>query len=96
MPGGWNDPDMLVIGNFGLSESQERAQLAFWAIWAAPLFISADIRPGKMRESSKKLLINQNLIRINQDSLGIQGTLLRAVLSPISKLSVLRKFLQIN
>lgn len=82
--GQWNDPDMMVIGDFGLSEVQERAQMAFWAMWAAPLFISADVRPGAMRASSKALLQNRNLIRINQDALGRQGTLLSDVRSPPS------------
>ena len=34
-PGGWNDPDMLVIGDFGLSLDQQKAQMAMWAIFAA-------------------------------------------------------------
>lgn len=79
--GAWNDPDMLVLGNFGLSESQERAQMAFWSVWAAPLIISADIRPGQMRASSKALLQNKNLIRINQDPLGRQGVHILAVIA---------------
>ena len=70
---------MMVIGDFGLSEAQERAQMAFWALWAAPLFISADVRPGAMRASSRALLQNRNLLRINQDPLGLQGTLLSDV-----------------
>ena len=77
--GAWNDPDMLVIGDFGLSEAQERAQMAFFSLWASPLTISADIRPGQMRPFSKALLQNKNLIRINQDPLGRQGVLLLSV-----------------
>jgi hypothetical protein len=38
-PGGWNDPDMLVIGNFGLSYDQSKAQMALWVIFAAPLLM---------------------------------------------------------
>ena len=67
---------MMVIGDFGLSEVQERAQITFWALWAAPLFISA---AGAMRASSRALLQNRNLLRINQDALGLQGTLLNDV-----------------
>ncbi|XP_067404521.1 alpha-galactosidase A isoform X2 [Emydura macquarii macquarii] len=43
-PGGWNDPDMLVIGNFGLSWDQQLTQMALWAIMAAPLLMSNDLR----------------------------------------------------
>ncbi|CAF1144803.1 unnamed protein product, partial [Adineta steineri] len=43
-PGHWNDPDMLVIGNFGLSPAQSRAQMAIWSIMAAPLILSVDLR----------------------------------------------------
>ena len=53
--------------------------MAFWSLWAAPLTISADIRPGQMRPFSKALLQNKNLIRINQDPLGSQGVLLLSV-----------------
>lgn len=70
-PGGWNDPDMLVIGNFGLSPDQEETQMALWAIMAAPLIMSNDLRDINPR--SKALLQNKYVIAINQDSLGKQG-----------------------
>lgn len=74
-PGGWNDPDMIILGNFGLSYEEERVQMAMWAILAAPLIMSNDLR--HIRSSSKALLLNRNLIAINQDKLGIQGILLQ-------------------
>ncbi|XP_078067333.1 alpha-galactosidase A [Mustelus asterias] len=70
-PGGWNDPDMLVIGNFGLSKDQQITQMALWAIMAAPLLMSNDLR--NIDPDSKALLQNKYIIAINQDSLGIQG-----------------------
>ncbi|XP_064606883.1 alpha-N-acetylgalactosaminidase-like [Liolophura sinensis] len=70
-PGGWNDPDELIIGNFGLSYEQERVQMAMWAIFAAPLLMSVDLRD--IRPASKALLQNKNVLRINQDPMGIQG-----------------------
>ncbi|XP_013859297.1 alpha-galactosidase A [Austrofundulus limnaeus] len=70
-PGGWNDPDMLVIGNFGLSHDQQESQMALWAIMAAPLFMSNDLRGICPR--SKALLQNKHVIEINQDPLGKQG-----------------------
>lgn len=70
-PGAWNDPDMLVIGNYGLSPTQERAQMAMWAIFAAPLIMSVDLR--NIRQDSKDLLLNKRVIAVNQDKLGIAG-----------------------
>ena len=62
----------VIIGNFGLSYEQERTHIGMWAILAAPLLISADIR--QLRPASKALLLNERIIAINQDQLGIQGT----------------------
>uniref|UniRef100_A0A8C3D2B8 Alpha-galactosidase n=1 Tax=Cairina moschata TaxID=8855 RepID=A0A8C3D2B8_CAIMO len=70
-PGGWNDPDMLVIGNFGLSRDQAVTQMAMWAIMAAPLFMSNDLR--RISPEAKWLLQNKEVIAINQDALGKQG-----------------------
>ncbi|XP_064606127.1 LOW QUALITY PROTEIN: alpha-N-acetylgalactosaminidase-like [Liolophura sinensis] len=70
-PGNFNDPDMLILGDFGLSYQQQRAQMALWAIMASPLFMSTDLR--KIDPQSKNLLLNTNVIAINQDPLGIQG-----------------------
>nr|XP_006137508.2 alpha-galactosidase A [Pelodiscus sinensis] len=70
-PGGWNDPDMLVIGNFGLSWDQQLTQMALWAIMAAPLLMSNDLR--HISPQAKWLLQNKDVIAINQDPLGKQG-----------------------
>jgi hypothetical protein len=70
-PGYFNDPDELVIGNFGLSYDQERVQMAIWSIVAGPLLMSVDLRT--IRPASKALLLNRGAIAINQDPLGIQG-----------------------
>ena len=78
-PGHWNDPDMLVVGNPGLSFSEQRAQFALWAILAAPLYISADLRI--ISSESLSILMNEEVIAINQDVLGEQGY----VLSPLSE-----------
>uniref|UniRef100_A0A131YVT3 Alpha-galactosidase n=1 Tax=Rhipicephalus appendiculatus TaxID=34631 RepID=A0A131YVT3_RHIAP len=74
-PGRWNDPDMLVIGNFGLSYDQSRAQMAIWAIIAAPLLMSNDLR--RMRPEFKQILQNRAIIAVNQDPLGIMGRKIR-------------------
>ncbi|KAI1897994.1 hypothetical protein AGOR_G00089030 [Albula goreensis] len=70
-PGRWNDPDMLIIGDFGLSLDQSRAQMALWAIMAAPLFMSNDLRT--LSSEARVILQNKAVISINQDQMGIQG-----------------------
>ncbi|XP_061169448.1 alpha-galactosidase A-like [Saccostrea echinata] len=76
-PGGWNDPDMIILGNFGLSYDEERVHLAMWAMIAAPLIMSNDLR--HMRNRSKALLQNRNIISVSQDKLGMQAILLQKV-----------------
>jgi hypothetical protein len=70
-PGHWNDPDTLLLGNYGLSYEQSKAQLAMWAVMAAPFLISNDLR--KITPDIKELLLNRDIIKIDQDALGIQG-----------------------
>jgi len=70
-PGHWNDPDMLIIGNFGLSYEQSKTQMAMWAIFAAPLLMSVDLRT--IRPEYKAILQNRKIIEVDQDPLGIQG-----------------------
>jgi alpha-N-acetylgalactosaminidase len=70
-PGHWNDPDMLIIGNFGLSYEQSKSQFALWAIWASPLLMSVDLRT--IKPDYKAILQNRKIIAVNQDILGIQG-----------------------
>ncbi|KAL1432946.1 hypothetical protein MTO96_001934 [Rhipicephalus appendiculatus] len=70
-PGRWSDPDMLIIGNYGLSYDQSKAQMALWAIMAAPLFMSVDLRT--IRPEFKEILLNRQIIAVNQDPLGKMG-----------------------
>ncbi|XP_071335099.1 alpha-N-acetylgalactosaminidase-like [Trachinotus anak] len=70
-PGRWNDPDMLIIGDFGLSTDQSRAQMALWAIMAAPLLMSNDLRA--ISSEAHSILQNRLAISINQDPMGVQG-----------------------
>ncbi|XP_037568676.1 alpha-N-acetylgalactosaminidase-like [Dermacentor silvarum] len=70
-PGRWSDPDMLIIGNYGLSYDQSKAQMALWAILAAPLFMSVDLRT--IRPEFKEILLNRQIIAVNQDPLGKMG-----------------------
>ena len=70
-PGHWNDPDMLEVGNRGLSYEEQRSQMTMWSIMAAPIMISSDVR--NMSSETKDLYLNKDMIAINQDSLGVQG-----------------------
>ena len=70
-PGGWNDPDMLEVGNGGMTLTEYKTHFSLWAISKAPLLIGCDIT--KMTEDIKKILTNSEVIAINQDSLGQQG-----------------------
>ncbi|KAL5280874.1 hypothetical protein ACFFRR_004717 [Megaselia abdita] len=76
-PGHWNDPDMLILGNYGLSYEQSKTQMAVWAILAAPLLMSTDLR--SVTPEIRAILQNKNVIGINQDALGIQGKRVKVV-----------------
>jgi alpha-galactosidase len=71
-PGHWNDPDMLEVGNGGMNADQYRTQMSLWAILAAPLLAGNDL--SKMDETTKNILINKEVIAVDQDNLGIQGS----------------------
>ncbi|RWS15050.1 hypothetical protein B4U79_12109, partial [Dinothrombium tinctorium] len=70
-PGHWNDPDMLLVGNPKLSVNEAKVQFGIWAILAAPLLMSVDLR--SIDSSYKEILLNKEVIDINQDELGIPG-----------------------
>ena len=71
-PGSWNDPDMLEIGNGGLSLIEERSHMALWAFAKSPLIIGCDL--NNVSPGSLAILKNKQLIAVNQDPLGIQAT----------------------
>ncbi|WDS36332.1 glycoside hydrolase family 27 protein [Pseudoxanthomonas sp.] len=74
-PGGWNDPDMLEVGNGGMSEDEYRTHMSLWALSAAPLLLGNDLR--RMTPATRKLLLNPAVIAVDQDVLGVQGTQVR-------------------
>ena len=63
--GYWNDPDMLVIGNPGLTLEQEKAHFALWCIMSSPLFLGND--PRSITPEEKEIITNELAISINQD-----------------------------
>ena len=74
-PGSWNDPDMLVIGNFGLSLEQSRAQMSLWVMFAAPLIMSNDLRT--IRPEFVEILQHREILKIARDPRGIPGKRVR-------------------
>ena len=73
-PGCYNDIDMLTVGMYGkgnvglgqpCSDSEYKMQFALWCMLSAPLMMGADLR--NLSETAKALMLNEELIRINQD-----------------------------
>jgi alpha-galactosidase len=70
-PGHWNDPDMMEVGNGGMTIPEYRAHFSFWALLAAPLISGNDVR--SMTPEIKEILTNPDVIAVNQDKLGREG-----------------------
>jgi alpha-galactosidase len=70
-PGHWNDPDMLEIGNGGMTATEYRTHMSMWAMMAAPLIIGTDLRTASAETLA--ILTNREIIGIDQDRLGSQG-----------------------
>ena len=68
-PGHWNDPDILEIGNGGMTNEEYRTHMSLWSILAAPLLAGNDLRT--MSEETKAILLNTEVIAIDQDPLGL-------------------------
>ena len=71
-PDHWNDPDMLVVGSGGMTADQSRTQMSIWSMLAALLLAGNDL--SKMDGVTKSILINREVIAVDQDKLGIQGS----------------------
>ncbi|MCX5402310.1 ricin-type beta-trefoil lectin domain protein [Streptomyces sp. NBC_00102] len=71
-PGAWNDPDMLEVGNGGMTDTEYRTHFSLWAQMAAPLLIGSDIRTAS--PATLTILKNTDVIAVDQDPLGKQGT----------------------
>ena len=70
-PGHWNDPDMLEIGNGGMTDAEYRTHMSLWSILAAPLLAGNDLR--SVPPNILEILTNKEVIAIDQDPLGKQG-----------------------
>jgi alpha-galactosidase len=74
-PGHWNDPDMLEVGNGGMTTTEYRAHFSMWCILAAPLIAGNDLRA--MTPEIHDILTNKEVIAVNQDPAGLQGRRVR-------------------
>ncbi len=74
-PGHWNDPDMLEVGNGGMTDTQYRSHFSLWAMMAAPLIAGNDLR--EMSPETLEILTNREVIAVDQDPAGIQGVRIR-------------------
>lgn len=70
-PGHWNDPDMLEVGNGGMTPAEYRSHFSLWAMMAAPLMAGNDI--AHMNQGTREILFNKDVIAVDQDPLGQQG-----------------------
>ncbi len=70
-PGHWNDPDMLEVGNGGMTTDEYRTHMSLWAILAAPLLAGNDL--STMTAETVALLTNRDVIAVDQDAAGKQG-----------------------
>jgi alpha-galactosidase len=82
-PGYWNDMDMLVVGLYGkkgpsgdlggigCTDTEYQSQMSLWSVMNSPLSASNDVRT--MNAETKRILMNEEVIAINQDALGKQA-----------------------
>jgi len=70
-PGHWNDPDMLEVGNGGMTNEEYKTHFTLWCMLASPLMAGNDI--ANMSAETKAILTNKEVISLNQDSLGRQA-----------------------
>ena len=68
---GFNDPDIMEVGNPKLSHTEQQSHYSLWVILTAPLLISTNL--NTISNATLALLTNKEVIAVNQDPLGIQG-----------------------
>jgi alpha-galactosidase len=67
-PNSWNDPDMIEVGNQGLTPTEAQSHFSMWVISAAPLWAGNDL--VTMSEGDRAIYTNAEAIAIDQDPLG--------------------------
>jgi alpha-galactosidase len=71
-PGHWNDPDMLEVGNGGMTSVEYRTHFSLWSLLAAPLIAGNDLR--SMTDETRDILTNREVVAVDQDPLGREAT----------------------
>jgi alpha-galactosidase len=74
-PGHWNDPDMLEVGNGGMTYEEYKTHFSLWCMLASPLMAGNDLQ--NMTPETKSILLNKEIIALDQDSLGRQAVCYR-------------------
>ena len=74
-PGHWNDPDMLEVGNGGMTTEEYKTHFSLWCMLAAPLMAGNDL--GNMTPDTKEILTNNDIIALDQDPLGREAFCMR-------------------
>ncbi len=75
-PDHWNDADMLEVGNGGMSTAEYRAQMSVWSVMASPLLFSTALKGASA--DTVRILSNRAVIAVDQDRLGVQGTIVKS------------------
>ena len=70
---GWNDPDMLVIGMSGMTDTMNKTHMTMWCMLNSPLMLGMDLRRVEKDDDIYKIITNEDLIVLNQDTLGVQA-----------------------
>lgn len=99
-PGGFNDPDMLEVGNGGCSVDEYIYHFSLWSFLKSPLIIGNDVRSlnEKIKYvdpltnqltatelSTYEIISNKEIIAINQDALGYQARRIWSDLVPLQQ-----------
>ncbi|MBO6166251.1 MAG: glycoside hydrolase family 27 protein [Eubacterium sp.] len=70
---GWNDPDMLMIGMDGLTETMNKTHMTMWCMINSPLMLGMDLRNVSAGDAVYNIITNEDVIALNQDGLGVQA-----------------------
>jgi alpha-galactosidase len=84
--GHWNDPDMLEVGNGGMTLDEQLSHFVLWAQLSAPLLVGCDLRTAS--PEAVRILGERSIIRIDQDPLGTAPSI---VASSSTELALLKR-----
>lgn len=70
---GWNDPDMLVVGMKGITNTMGKTHMTMWCMMNSPLMLGLDLRKVEKGDDNWNIIANEDVIALNQDALGVQA-----------------------